>query len=99
LPTLLRPICRGCSAVSPDEKTFAITNLYDGIDWYSLESNHLMDASFQQTMTHPTLENVILPVTFVYAGNAVLSGTSYGCARITDANTWSQIGKLTHERM
>jgi hypothetical protein len=56
-----------------------------------------MDASFQHTMTHPTPENVILPVTFIYAGNAVLSETSYGCARITDTNTWSLIGKLTHK--
>jgi hypothetical protein len=96
--TLLRSIHRGCSAVSPDEKTLAVTNLYDGIDWYSLESNHFMDASFRHTTTHPTPENVILPVTFICAGNAVLSGTSCGCARITDANTWSLIGKLTRER-
>jgi hypothetical protein len=62
LPTLLRSIHRGCSAVTPDEKTLAITNLYDGIDWYSLESNHFMDTSFRHTTTHPTPENVILPV-------------------------------------
>jgi hypothetical protein len=34
----------------PDEKNFAVTNLYDGIDSYSLESNHLMDASFQRSI-------------------------------------------------
>ena len=83
--------------VSPDEKTLAITNLYDGIDWYSLESNHFMDALFQHTTTHVTTENVILPVTFINAGNAVLLGMSCGCAQITDAHTWSLIEKLTHE--
>jgi hypothetical protein len=66
--------------VSPDEKTLAVINLYDSIDWYSLGSNHFMDALFQHTMTQPTLENVILPITFIYAGNAMLLGTLYGCA-------------------
>jgi hypothetical protein len=88
---------RGCSAISPDEKALAVTNLYDGIDWYSLDSNHFMDSSFQHTTVHPIPKNVILPVTFIYAGHAVLSGTSHGCARITDANTWSSIGMLAHE--
>lgn len=89
---------RGSSAVSPDEKILAVTNLYDGIDWYSLTSNHFVDAPFQHTTTHPTPENVILPVTFIHAGSAVLSGTSYGCARITSTKDWSLIEKLPHER-
>jgi hypothetical protein len=88
---------RGCSAVSPDEKTLAVTNLYDGIDWYSLGSNHFMDSSFQHTTDHSIPKNVILPLTFIYGGRAVLSGTSHGCARITDSNTWSSVGKLAHE--
>jgi hypothetical protein len=83
--------------VSPDEKSLAVTNLYDGIDWYSLGSNHV-DSSFQHTTIHPIAKNVILPVTFIYAGRAVLSGTSHGCARITDAITWNSIGTLPHER-
>ena len=40
--------------MSLNEKMLAATNLYDGIDWYSLNSNHFMDASFQHTqLTHP----------------------------------------------
>ncbi|KAI9508743.1 hypothetical protein F5148DRAFT_1283680 [Russula earlei] len=74
---------RGCSAVSPDKKMLAIMNLYDGIDWNSLTSNHFVDAPFQHTTTHPMLENVILPLTFIHAGKDILSGTSYGCTRIT----------------
>jgi hypothetical protein len=83
--------------VSPDEKILAVTNLYDGIDWYSLDSNHFVDSSFLHTTVHPISRNVILPVTFVYAGRAVLSGTSHGHARITDALTWSSIRMLAHE--
>jgi len=70
---------RGCSAVSPNEKVLATTNLYDGIDWYFLNSNHFMDVSFQHTTTHTILENVILPLMFVHNGTAVLSGTSTSC--------------------
>ncbi|KAH9015822.1 hypothetical protein EDB85DRAFT_2156360 [Lactarius pseudohatsudake] len=87
----------GYSAVSPNEKILAVTNLYDGIDWYSLNSNHFMDASFQHTTTHTTPENVILPITFVHGNSAVLSGTSYGCARITAVKDWALVEKLRHD--
>src|ERR1700761_4553257 len=93
---LLQP--RGCSAVSPNERTLAVTNLYDGIDWYSLTSNHFTDASFQHTTTHPTPENAILPITFIHGSSAVLSGTSYGCARITSSKDWKLVEKFPHER-
>lgn len=83
--------------MSPDEKTLAVTNLYDGIDWYSLGSNHFVGSSFQHTTVHPISRNIILPVTFIYGGRALLSGTSHGCARITNAITWSPIGMFAHE--
>ncbi|KAH9051996.1 hypothetical protein EDB83DRAFT_2316622 [Lactarius deliciosus] len=87
----------GCSAVSPNEKILAVTNLYDSIDWYSLNSNHFMDTSFQHTTTHTTPENVILPITFVHGNSAVLSGTSYGCACITAVKDWALVEKLQHD--
>ncbi len=93
---LISYIYRGCSAVSPNEKILAVTNLYDGIDWYSLNSNHFMDASFQHTTTHMIPKNVILPITFVHGNSAVLSGTSYGCARITTVKDWALAEKLRH---
>jgi hypothetical protein len=72
-------------------------NLHDGIDWYALGAKPFMDALFLRTTKLPTLENVILPATFIYGGNAVLSGTSYGCARITDALDCTLIGTLSHD--
>lgn len=89
---------RGCSAVSPDQKVLAVTNLYDGIDWYSLDSNHFMDTSFQHTTPHAISENVILPVVFIHNGSAVLSGTSTGCARITSVNDYSLVKSFQHDR-
>jgi len=83
--------------VSLNEKLLAVTNLYDGIDWYTLDSNHFMGASFQHTTTHPIPENVILPVTFIHSNTAVLSGTSYGCARITAVKDWTLVERLQHD--
>ena len=83
--------------MSPDEKVLAVTNLYDGIDWYSLDSNHFMDASFQHSTTHTISENVILPLTFVHSGTAVLSGTSTSCARITSLKDHSLVELLQHD--
>lgn len=54
----------GCSAVSPNKKVLPVTNLYNGIDWYSLDSNHFMDTSFLHTTPHVISGNCILPVTF-----------------------------------
>jgi hypothetical protein len=80
--------------VSPNEKIIAVTNLYDGIDWYSLDSNHFMDTSFQHTTTHTTPENVILPIIFIHGNSAVLSGTSYRCTRITTVKNWALAERL-----
>ena len=80
--------------MSPNEKIFAVTNLYNGIDWYFLNLNHFMDASFQQTTTHTTPKNVILPITFIHGNSVVLSGTSYRCAHITTVQDWALAEKL-----
>lgn len=74
-----------------------VTNLYDGIDWYSLDSNHFMDVSFQHTAPHAISENVILPVVFIHGGTAVLSGTSTGCARITSVKDYSLVKSFQHD--
>ncbi|KAH9953233.1 WD40-repeat-containing domain protein [Russula dissimulans] len=87
----------GCSAISPNQKILAVTNLYDGIDWYSLDSNHFMDTPFQNTTPHTISENVILPLTFIHNGTAVLSGTSTGCARITSLKDHSLVESLQHD--
>jgi hypothetical protein len=94
---IMQFLFRGCSAVSPNQKILAVTNLYDGIDWYSLDSNHFTDTPFRNTTSHAISENVILPVTFVHNGTAVLSGTSTGCARITSVKDHSLVELLQHD--
>jgi hypothetical protein len=83
--------------VSPNEKLLAVTNLFDRIDWYALNGNRFMDSSFQHMTTHPIHENVIHPLTFIHGNAGVLSGTSYGCARITTVKDWSLLERLQHD--
>ncbi len=83
--------------MSPNQNVLAVTNLYDGIDWYSLDSNHFMDTLFQHTTPHAISDNVILPVTFIHNGTAVLSGTSIGCAQITRLKDHSLVESLQHD--
>ena len=82
--------------VSPNQKILAVTNMYDGMDWYSLDSNHFMDTPFQNTTPHAISENVILPVVFVHKGTAVLLGTLTGCAQITSLKDYSLVELLQH---
>jgi hypothetical protein len=56
-----------------------------------------MKASYQHTTTHISPENVILPITFIHENNVVLSGTSYGCARITSVKDWALAKTLRYE--
>ena len=82
--------------VSPNQKILAMTNLYDGIDWYALDSNHFMDTPFQNTTPYTISKNVILPVIFVHNGAAVLLGTLTGCAQITNLKDHSLVESLQH---
>ena len=83
--------------MSPNEKVLATTNLYNGIDWYSLDSNHFMNASFQHTTIHMISENVILPLMFVHNSAAVLSGTSTSCTQLTSLKDHSLVELLQHD--
>jgi len=71
-----------------------MTNLYDSIDWYSLDSNHFMDTLFQNTTPYTISENVILPVMFIHNGTAVISGMLMGCAWISSLKDHSLVKLL-----
>ena len=71
-----------------------MTNLYNIIDWYALDSNHFMDIPFQNTTLHTISKNVILPIMFVHNGAAVLLETSTDCARITNLKDHSLVESL-----
>lgn len=69
-----------------------VTNLYDGIDWYSVKSRTLTSSTVQRIET-----NVVIPITFIDNGSGVLLGGSCGHASICDVKTRDTIQELEHD--
>ncbi|KAI0027861.1 hypothetical protein K488DRAFT_90381 [Vararia minispora EC-137] len=77
----------GASHLSPDNSAVATTNLYDGIDWYTLQGVHLEGLrlkrhSYTTLMNIREDLNVILPIKFIEGGTAILLGGTDGLAHI-----------------
>ena len=83
----------GRSALSPDEESLVVSNLYDGVDWYSMKDRRLTQSA---TFRIDADLNVILPILFINNWSAVLLGSSCGHARIFDAQTTETIQTLDH---
>ncbi|KAI0363208.1 hypothetical protein BV20DRAFT_958773 [Pilatotrama ljubarskyi] len=66
----------GRSTVSPDGRTLAVSNLYDGFDLYTVH-----DGKHMRTVEAEIRVNVPLPVLFI-ADDALLMGTSCGEVRV-----------------
>lgn len=60
----------GRSCLSADQGTIAITNLFDGVDWYSLANQGLVD-SLRTTI----VDNVITPIISDEAGSLIIGGS------------------------
>ncbi|RDX40375.1 hypothetical protein OH76DRAFT_1299375, partial [Lentinus brumalis] len=79
----------GRLAVSPNEELLAVSNLFDGFDVYRIkDQTHLF------TISADTAVNIPLPVMFIHAGSALLTGSSSGQARICSAEDGSTIQTL-----
>jgi len=59
---IIKPECRGSSALSPSGNTLVITNLVDGIDWYSVEERQFLDTTPYES---DGVNTYILEVTFL----------------------------------
>ena len=98
-PSLIRPRClipqtSGRSAVSPDEKSIVVSNLFDGLDWYTLS-----DQKLSHTVPYPInlQHNVPVPVQFTDDGTAIIVGGTCGSGRVLDASTFETIQMLPHD--
>ena len=60
----------GRSCLSTDCRAIAVTNLFDGVDWYDLKSRGLVD-SFRTTIA----DNVITPIVSDGAGSLIIGGS------------------------
>ncbi|KAA1475956.1 WD40 repeat-like protein [Dentipellis sp. KUC8613] len=78
----------GGLAIAPKGNAMAVTNLYDGIDWYSITrpSSSSVEAKFVRTAFHFTgANNLKLPIVYAHGGDAVAVGSSTGAVRILGA--------------
>ncbi|KAF9786242.1 WD40-repeat-containing domain protein, partial [Thelephora terrestris] len=66
----------GRSCLSTNNGTIAVTNLFDGVDWYSIKSQRLVD-SFRMLIE----DNIVAPIIFDGTGSWI-SGGSCGAVRV-----------------
>ena len=64
------PLPSGRSCLSLDDGTIAVTNLFDGVDWYNLANQRLVD-SFRMTIE----DNVITPILSNGMGSLIIGGS------------------------
>ncbi|KAF9778446.1 WD40-repeat-containing domain protein [Thelephora terrestris] len=84
----------GYSAISPDEKHLAVSNLFDGLDWYSITEHKL---SHSVPCPINLQNNVPIPVRFGADGGIIIVGGSSGNARILDSMTAETMQTLSHD--
>ncbi|KAA1480052.1 WD40 repeat-like protein [Dentipellis sp. KUC8613] len=90
--------CRiGASSLAPTGCTIAVTNLCDGVDWYSLMTSRFSPGGkFTNTTPIPFRDNVMIPIAHSYDGSLVAVGGSSGTARLIDADGGQMIQELEH---
>ncbi|KAF9790990.1 WD40-repeat-containing domain protein [Thelephora terrestris] len=83
----------GRSCVSPDGKFVAVSNMYDGVDFYSISTpafSHTIQYRVNPHMNSP------IPVEFFPDGRVLLIGGTHGSARMVDTQTYETIQLLPH---
>lgn len=80
--------------MSPDERFVAVSNLFDGFDWYSLS-----DRAIRHTIPIRINPQKNLPVPVIFAANGdvvIIGGTNRG-ARVLDSRTSETTQLLPHD--
>ena len=83
----------GRSCISPDGKLVAVSNMYDGVDFYSIPTHAFSHTVLYRVNPHM---NSPIPVEFIPDGRTLLIGGTYGSARMIDAQTSETIQLLPH---
>ncbi|KAJ3726412.1 hypothetical protein DFJ43DRAFT_1040993 [Lentinula guzmanii] len=81
------------SAKSPDSRSVVAANLCQGLDWFKIMPDRLKKMS----STHqPQPINIPLPVLFIDHGQAVIMGSTNGCALILEVKHGEKVQALKH---
>ena len=83
----------GRSCISPDGKFVVVSNMYDGVDFYSIPSHAFSHTVLYRVNPHV---NSPIPVEFIPDGRTLLIGGTYGSARMIDTQTSETIQLLPH---
>ncbi|KAJ3709993.1 hypothetical protein DFJ43DRAFT_1037754 [Lentinula guzmanii] len=86
-------LSRATSAKSPDSKSVVAANLCQGLDWFKIMPDKLkkMSSTYQ-----PQQINIPLPVLFIDNGQAVIMGSTNGCALILEVKHGEKMQALKH---
>ncbi|KAI0311338.1 WD40-repeat-containing domain protein [Amylostereum chailletii] len=90
--------CRiGGLSISPEGTTVVITNLYDGLDWYTVpRSKYGQPHHVLNTVLPMGRDNVRIPLLHIHNGSTVLVGSSTGKVRLIDVNHGRTLQTLEH---
>ena len=83
----------GRSCISPDGKFVVASNMYDGVDFYSIPTHAFSHTVLYRVNPHM---NSPIPVEFIPDGRTLLIGGTYGSARMIDTQTSETIQLLPH---
>jgi WD40 repeat protein len=84
----------GWSAVSPDEKHIVVSNLYDGLDFYSISDralSHSVPCPINQQKNKP------VPVVFSRDGEIVVVGGTSGSVKVLNSRSCETLQTLSHD--
>jgi len=86
--------CSGWSAISPGEKHIVVSNLFDGLDFYSI-----VDRTLSHSVPCPMNQqnNALVPVLFNSNGSAVIVGGTSGSVRVLDSQSCETLQVLSHD--
>jgi WD40 repeat protein len=86
--------CSGWSAISPGEKHIVVSNLFDGLDFYSIANctlSHSVPCPINQQ------SNALVPVLYSSDGSAVIVGGTSGSVRVLDSRSCETLQVLSHD--
>ncbi|KAI0028644.1 WD40-repeat-containing domain protein [Vararia minispora EC-137] len=90
----------GAAHLAPDGAKLVVTNLYDGLDYYSTQTRFGASSTHQFSHNTPSIidrkNNVVLPVKYIHDGAAVLVGGTEGSARILSTVSGESLQTLGH---
>lgn len=81
----------GQSDLHPDGTMIAVSNLFDGVDWYSTSP-----PKRAYSVKIPISDNLPTPLSYVHGGSALLIGGTAGKARIIDCQSLNVLQILDH---